>query len=295
MNQNKHNLLTLHQLILKGKETLGAYAKPDAHIDAELLALHVLGYTKLERILNANIQVESQHIKRYNEYIKKRCEGIPLQYIIGEQEFMGLLFYVDPNVLIPRQDTETLVEVLLERSKTTPFKHIIEIGVGSGCISISLAKFLEDVEIVGIDISHKALEIATRNAKANGVDQHIQWIHGDLLTNHQGAEKYDLIVSNPPYISTKEYNALQLDVKAHEPMLALEAGSDGLEFYRKITIQSKEHLAPGGMLAYEIGYNQGKAVADLLKENRFTQIEIIKDLAHKDRIVLGRLEKQDKR
>ena len=170
MNQNKHNLLTLHQLILKGKETLGAHAKPDAHIDAELLALHVLGYTKLERILNANIQVESQHIKRYNEYITKRCEGIPLQYIIGDQEFMGLPFYVDPHVLIPRQDTETLVEVLIERSKMTPFKHIIEIGVGSGCISISLAKFLEDVEIVGIDISPKALEIAKRNAEANGVD-----------------------------------------------------------------------------------------------------------------------------
>lgn len=295
MNQNKHNLLTLHQLILKGKETLGAHAKPDAHIDAELLALHVLGYTKLERILNANIQVESQHIKRYNEYITKRCEGIPLQYIIGDQEFMGLPFYVDPHVLIPRQDTETLVEVLIERSKMTPFKHIIEIGVGSGCISISLAKFLEDVEIVGIDISPKALEIAKRNAEANGVDQHIQWIHGDLLTNYQGPEKYDLIVSNPPYISTKEYNALELDVKEHEPMLALEAGTDGLDFYRRITIQSKEHLAPGGMLAYEIGYNQGEAVADLLKKNRFAQIEIIKDLAHKDRIVLGRLEEQDKR
>lgn len=289
MRRKKNNPLTLHQLIHSGKETLIAHHKADAHIDAELLALYVLGYTKLERILNANKQVEEEDIIRYKGYIDKRSHGIPLQYITNEQEFMGLSFYVDPSVLIPRQDTETLVEVLLERSKQTPFNQIIEIGVGSGCISISLAKFLGDVRITGIDISKEALVIAEKNAKTNQVQDRIKWVHGDTLTGYTGGKNVDLIVSNPPYISTHEYNALDPDVKEREPMLALEGGADGLDFYRKITSQSKEYLTQGGMLAYEIGYNQGEAVMALLEGNGFKQIEIIKDLAHKDRVVLGRL------
>ena len=290
MKAKKNNPLTLHQLIHNGKETLMGQHKADAHIDAELLALHVLGYTKLDRILNANRQVEDEDMIRYNSLIEQRCQGIPLQYITNEQEFMGLSFYVDSDVLIPRQDTETLVEVLIEKSKERPFNRIIEIGVGSGCISISLAKFLQNVKITGIDISKKALIIAERNAKANHVEDCINWIHSDLLMDYKGDKDVDLIVSNPPYITTDDYHALDLDVRGHEPILALEGGLDGLDFYRKITTQSKEYLARGGMLAYEIGYNQGKAVAGLLKENGFTQIEVIKDLAHKDRIVLGRLE-----
>ena len=290
MKVREKNPLTLHQLIHNGKETLAAHHKADAHIDAELLALYVLGCTKLDRILNANKQVEDEDIIRYNGYIEKRCQGVPLQYITNEQEFMGLSFYVDSDVLIPRQDTETLVEVLIEKAREKPFNHIIEIGVGSGCISISLAKYLDGVRITGIDISKKALAIAGKNAKANHVEDRIEWIHSNLLMDYTGQKKIDLIVSNPPYITTDDYHALDLDVKGHEPMLALEGGIDGLDFYRKITTQSKEYLTQGGMLAYEIGYNQGDAVAELLKENGFTQIEIIKDLAHKDRIVLGRLE-----
>lgn len=289
MRRKKNNPLTLHQLIHSGKETLIAHHKADAHIDAELLALYVLGYTKLERILNANKQVEEEDIIRYKGYIDKRSQGIPLQYITNEQEFMGLSFYVDPSVLIPRQDTETLVETLIERYKQTPFNQIIEIGVGSGCISISLAKFLGDVRITGIDISKEALVIAEKNAKTNQVQERIKWVHGDILTGYTGGRNVDLIVSNPPYISTHEYNALDPDVKEREPMLALEGGADGLDFYRKITSQSKEYLTQGGMLAYEIGYNQGESVVALLEESGFTQIEIIKDLAHKDRVVLGRL------
>lgn len=289
MKIRKNNPLTLHQLIHNGKETLLEHHKADAHIDAELLALYVLGYTKLERILNANKQVEDEDITRYKDYIEKRSQGIPLQYITNQQEFMGLSFYVDPSVLIPRQDTETLVETLIERSKQTPFNRMIEIGVGSGCISISLAKFLGDVRITGIDISKEALAIAEKNAKTNQVEDRISWIYGDLLTDYTGDKNMDLIVSNPPYISTDDYNALDADVKEQEPMLALEGGADGLDFYRKITSQSKEYLTQGGMLAYEIGYNQGESVKALLKENGFTQIEIIKDLAHKDRVVLGRL------
>jgi len=281
--------LTLHQLIYNGEEILTAHHKADAFIDAELLALHVLGYTKLERILNANLQVKDKDIALYKHYIKKRCQGIPLQYITNEQEFMGLPFYVDPDVLIPRQDTETLVEVLIEQSKQTPFNRIIEVGVGSGCISISLAKFLDNVTITGIDISTKALKIATKNAKINKVEDQIQWIHGDLLKDYKEGEKVDLIVSNPPYITTKDYHALDAEVKEHEPIIALEGGQDGLDFYRKITAQAKKYLVKGGTLAYEIGYNQGQAVMALLNKEGFIEVETIKDLTGKGRVVLGQI------
>lgn len=281
--------MILHQLIRNGEEVLAAHHKADAAIDAELLALHVLGYTKLQRILNANLEVKQEDVILYRQYIKKRCQGIPLQYIIKEQEFMGLAFYVDPDVLIPRQDTETLVEVLIERAKQKPFHRIIEVGVGSGCISISLAKFLNKVTITGIDISSKALKIAEKNAKTNKVEDYIQWVQGDLLEGYKKDEKVDLIVSNPPYITTEDYHALDPDVKDHEPIIALEGGQDGLDFYRRITIQAKEHLVKGGMLAYEIGYNQGQAVMDLLNQQGFIDIEIIKDLTNKDRVVLGKI------
>ncbi len=283
-------LLTVHQLVKEGYTYLKDCHKQNASIDAELLALHTLGYTKLERILNSNLQVTEQDQKTYKEYILKRCSGIPLQYITNEQEFMGLSFYVDENVLIPRQDTETLVEVLIEKSKKKPFKRIVEVGVGSGCISISLAKFLPHTQITGIDISMKALEIAKKNAKKNQVDNRIQWLYSNLLSDYQSDQQVDLIVSNPPYITSKDCTELESDVKDHEPILALDGGEDGLNFYRKITKQAKRILVQGGMLAYEIGYNQSKDVRNIMVENGFLHIEEIKDLAYKDRIVLGILD-----
>ena len=288
MSQGRKKPLRLHQLIRKGEKILADHYKVDAAIDSELLALHVLGCTRLERILNADLQVKEEDLALYMYYIKKRCQGIPLQYITKEQEFMGLPFYVDPYVLIPRQDTETLVEVIIEKSKQTPFNRIIEIGVGSGCISISLAKYLKGVTITGIDISKNALKIAEKNARINKVEKDIQWVHGNLLKDYKSDQKVDLIVSNPPYIKTEDYHKLDPDIKKHEPIIALEAGQDGLDFYRRITTQARHYLAKGGMLAYEIGYDQGQAVMDLLNKHGFVDLELIKDLAHKDRVVLGR-------
>lgn len=282
----KTKLVIVHELIKEGHERLLSCNKPNPEIEAELLALYVLGYTKLERILNANAQVSKKDEIRYRALISKRCSGVPLQYITKEQEFMGLPFYVNSNVLIPRQDTETLVELLLNKAKQKPFKKIIEIGVGSGCISISLAKFLPDAQITGIDISTKALEIAKKNAKSNQVESRTQWIYGDLLKDYKGGQ-VDLIVSNPPYIRSKDCTMLDENVKDYEPMLALDGGADGLDFYRRITKQSKIHLANGGMLAYEIGYDQSQEVRDIMEMNGFVQIEQIKDLAGRDRVVLG--------
>lgn len=283
----KSKLLTLHELISQGQTKLESCNKADASIDAELMALHILGYTKLERILNAQESISKEDRDTYWDYIEKRCSGVPLQYITNEQEFMGLSFYVDENVLIPRQDTETLVEKLIEKSKKMQFKNIIEVGVGSGCISISLAKFIPGAQIMGIDISPKALEIAKKNWQINKIESPVKWIQGDILNDYPLDGKVDLIVSNPPYITTKDCKELEEDVKDHEPMLALDGGDDGLEFYREITRQARNHLVRGGMLAYEIGYNQGEDVRKIMAENGFVQIEVIKDLACKDRIVLG--------
>lgn len=285
--QTKSKLLTLHELISQGQVRLGLCNKTDANIDAELIALHILGYTKLERILNAQEIISSDDTDTFWNYIAKRCSGVPLQYITNEQEFMGLPFYVDENVLIPRQDTETLVEKLIEISRDKQFKNIIEIGVGSGCISISLAKFMPDAHIVGIDISPHALEIAKKNSRINKVESRIKWIEADILNNYRFDGKVDLIVSNPPYITTKDCSKLEEDVRDYEPMLALDGGEDGLIFYREITKQAKNHLVKGGVLAYEIGYNQGEDVRRIMDENGFEEIEVIKDLVCKDRIVLG--------
>ena len=283
----KSQFLTVHQLVKEGHQALEDSHKANARIDSELLARHVLGYTRLELILNSNLDVSEEDQETYRECISKRGSGIPLQYITNEQEFMGLPFYVDENVLIPRQDTETLVEILIERGKQKPFEKIIEVGVGSGCISISLAKFLPNVEITGIDISTKALDIARRNAKKNQVENRIVWVCGDVLNDYELEKPVDLIVSNPPYITSKDCGELEEDVKGHEPMLALDGGEDGLGFYRKITKQAKNYLTQGGMLAYEIGYNQSKDVSDIMAENGFVAIEEIKDLACRDRIVIG--------
>lgn len=284
----KYNqLLTVHQLVKKGQQALIGCNKGNAMIDGELLALYVLGYTKLDLILNHQLEVSAQDGRRYEELIEKRCSGVPLQYITNEQEFMGLPFYVDENVLIPRQDTETLVETLIGKAAENPMNRIVEVGVGSGCISISLAKFLPQAKIVGIDISAKALEIAKKNAQKNQVGNQINWLQADLLKGYKPDELVDLIVSNPPYISSEDCQGLELDVKEHEPMLALDGGQDGLSFYREITKQAKNYLVQGGMLAYEIGYNQSKDVRHIMEQNGFGQIEEIKDLAGKDRIVIG--------
>ena len=286
-NYPKNQCLTVHQLVKEGRQALKGCYKANANIDSELLAHHVLGYSRLDLILNYGVPVSKEDQEAYMACISKRCSGIPLQYITNEQEFMGLPFYVDENVLIPRQDTETLVEILIERGRQKSFKRIIEVGVGSGCISISLAKFLPGVEVTGIDISTKALEIAKKNAVRNQVENRIKWIYGDVLNNHKLDKPVDLIVSNPPYITSKDCGELEDDVKDHEPMLALDGGEDGLGFYRSITKQAKDYLTQGGMLAYEIGYNQSKDVRNIMAENGFVAIEEIKDLACKDRIVIG--------
>jgi release factor glutamine methyltransferase len=254
--------------------------------EIELLVMHVCGFRKIDLILKSDEKISEGKTLKIKELIKKRLEGTPLQYLLGNQEFMGLNFIVTESVLIPRQDTEILVEEIISRFKEETNLKILDIGTGSGAISISLAKFLRKASIVSLDISKAALVVAKLNAKKNEVEEQITFIESDLFQNLTMDESFDIIVSNPPYIPLKDILELQSEVKDYEPMLALDGGEDGLAFYREITKKSVDYLKKGGLLAYEIGYDQGIDVSKMLKDD-FHHIEIIKDLQKHDRVVLG--------
>ena len=281
--------ITLHELITKGEQILIAYDKPDAKIDARLLMCYLLGCKQLNLILNKDEITSRQLEESYMYLIAKRTQGIPLQYITKTQEFMALDFYVDERVLIPRQDTETLVETVIHIIKKEQIHQVVDIGSGSGCISISLAHYLSDIKITAMDISQGALDITYKNAAFHGVSDRITCIKSDLFSDFTGElNSIDLVISNPPYISKEECETLMQEVNDYEPKLALTDGLDGLSFYRRISNEVKPFLKPNGIIAYEIGYNQAEAVKDILANAGFENIEVIKDLAGKDRVVIAR-------
>lgn len=281
--------LTINELVLKGERILSAYQKQDAKIDARLLAMYLLNWDRTTLLLNAKEKVADHIEESYMYLIAKRGQGIPLQYITKQQAFMGLNFYVDERVLIPRQDTETLVETLINKAKDIPIHKAIEIGVGSGCISVALAKSLVDLYITAIDICEEALHVAEKNCIYNKVQDRVTLLQSNIFENYEGEEaSIDLIVSNPPYISIEECKELMVEVRRFEPRKALTDEGDGLGFYKIITEKASYYLRAGGVLAYEIGYNQANGVVGLFESNGFKDIEVIQDLAHKDRVVIGR-------
>jgi release factor glutamine methyltransferase len=219
--------------------------------------------------------------------IKKRSTKIPLQHITGKQEFMGLDFFVNEHTLIPRQDTEVLVETLIEEAKKYNEKrlNILDICTGSGCIGISIAHFFKESNVCAVDISEDALLVALKNKELNHVEN-INFLKSDLFSSLDN-EKFDIIVSNPPYIRTMEIEKLMEEVKIHEPFIALDGKEDGLYFYREITKKSVKYLKDGSSLMYEIGFDQAKDVSDILVENGFKNIKVIKDLPGHDRVVIG--------
>ena len=285
MNKNK---VTVNGLIAQGRDILKAYEKADAEIDARLLAMYLLECNRAELILNGNKEVADHIRESYLYMIAKRAQGIPLQYITKNQEFMGLPFYVDERVLIPRQDTEVLVETVMEYAKQTHFENALEVGVGSGCISISLTHYIAELKVTAIDICESALAVANKNATINKVSEQITFLQSDVFEKYEGKEEsLDLIVSNPPYITQEECKQLMVEVRAYEPLKALTDGGDGLYFYRKITAEGKKYLKSKGVLAYEIGYLQGEAVYAILRNEGFENIRVIKDLQGHDRVVIG--------
>lgn len=254
--------------------------------EAKYLLKYLLKKDDVFFITDLNYELTDDEINEYEKLINKRCSHVPFSYITGIKEFMGLDFYVDEETLIPRPETEIIVEYMIEHFKAIPM-DILEIGVGSGCISISIAKCLENVNILGVDINEKALVTANKNIKEHNVQDRVKFIKSDIYENVEG--KFDIIISNPPYIRKDIIDTLEDDVKKYEPILALDGGEDGLYFYREIINNASKYLNEGGHIIFEIGYDQGEEVKDLLIQNNFADIEIIKDLAGFDRTVAGRL------
>ena len=278
--------------ILKyGKEQLIAENMADGDTDAFILFEYVFGMNRTEYILNSRKKCSDRElIKKYIEVIDKRKKHIPVQHITGVQEFMGYEFKVDEHTLIPRQDTEVLVENVIKALKDKKNPVIMDMCTGSGCIAISLGLLIKGSRIMAIDISEEALKVAREHAHKHqtaNVSFLKSNIFNDIENRQSEKNKYDCIVSNPPYIKTDDIEGLMDEVKLHEPVRALDGYDDGLYFYREITKQAAGYLKDRGLLAYEIGYDQGKEVSDIMRENGFTDIAIIKDLAGLDRVVTG--------
>lgn len=252
-------------------------------LNAELIISHVLEYTRLELYVHFEESVSDEHRVEIKNLLLRRAKGEPLQYVLGETEFYGFRMFVTPEVLIPRPETEYLVEKIVKEHSSIP--SILEIGSGSGCISIALKKNFPEAEITSVDISDEALKIAQKNAEENEVE--INFIESDIFQNIEG--KFKVIVSNPPYIPDYEYKELSSEILEFEPKLALEADDDGLFFYKKIIRESPEYLLPGGYLYFEIGYNQGKRIKEFAKSNGFGEIEIVNDLNGFERIIKAKL------
>ena len=274
--------MTYREAIETGTRILQKENIADAKIDAWYLLQMACKIDRNFYYLHEEDELTAEQQSEYESTVHKRAEHVPLQYIIGEQEFMGLKFKVNSNVLIPRQDTETLVEEALR--VVEPGMRVLDLCTGSGCIIISLAKNVADISCTGSDISKQALLVAKENAIANEVE--VEWERSDLFENISGT--FDLIVSNPPYIPTGEIPGLMPEVRDFEPVDALDGKEDGLYFYRIITEKSPEYLTSDGYLYFEIGYDQGEAVSAMMRQCGYTQVEVIKDLAGNDRVVKGR-------
>lgn len=250
----------------------------DAELDAWYLLSHVTGLTRAEFFMKGDELMSEEQENQYEELLARRTSHEPLQYIIGTQEFMGLSFVVRDGVLIPRQETELLVEEALPLSEG---KRVLDMCTGSGCIIVSIAKLGNPAKAVGVDVSEQALVVAKENATR--LDVQAEFVQSNLFEQVEG--QFDVIVSNPPYIASNVIPELMPEVREYEPMLALDGKEDGLFFYRTIISQAKEHLAEGGTILFEIGHDQGETVAELLEQAGYQDIVVKKDYAGLDRIV----------
>ena len=279
-------ILTLQMIYKEGAETLEHAGIPDAKLDAWYLLEYVTGISRASYFGDPKREVPKEQAESYREVILRRAGHIPLQHITGEQEFMGYTFLVNPDVLIPRQDTETLTEEALKF--TEPGMKVLDLCTGSGCILISLMKKCHGLTGTGCDISEKALKMARENGRRLQVEA--SWIQSDLF--EQISERFDLIVSNPPYIRTGVIEELQEEVRLHDPWIALDGKKDGLYFYRRIIAESTGYIRDNGALMFEIGHDQAEDVVRLMEEAGYTQIRVKKDLAGLDRVVTGRYNKR---
>lgn len=288
----KQKTLTLKQLYKVGTVKLAEEGIEEFSLDAWYLLEYVTGVSKAMYFAEPERAVSEENADRYIDCIRQRAAHIPLQHIIGEQEFMGYPFYVNEHVLIPRQDTETLVEEAIQVMR--PKMKILDMCTGSGCIVLSILKmcrekyYMTELQGIGADVSEEALKVARENGRRLEVP--VTWIQSDLFAKIPEEEKYDVIVSNPPYIETAVIDTLQEEVRLHDPYIALDGKEDGLYFYRRIISEAGKYLKPQGKLMFEIGCDQAEAVEELMKNAGYEQITVKKDLAGLDRVVYGTLQ-----
>lgn len=263
----------------KGKSELEASGIADADTDAELLLMNVCHTERGGRFSHPECELSEDEERLYLDMISKRAARVPLQHLTGIQCFMGMEFEVNENVLVPRPDTEILVEEVMKDGAAGA--SILDLCTGSGCIILSLLKYVNESSGTGTDISEAALEIAGRNAEKNGI--HARFMRSDLFEAVEG--KYDVITSNPPYIRSRDIEGLMPEVRDHDPRLALDGGEDGLGFYRRIVKDAPAYLNPAGRIYLEIGYDQGEQVKEMFMDRGFKDAEIIKDYSGLPRVV----------
>lgn len=264
-----------------GMEQLESYTS-DARTDIYLLTERFLSFNRNDLLLHSEEAIDDSLYNEYKEAVWKRCLGVPVQYLTGKANFMGIDFNVNEHVLIPRFDTEILVEEVMKLGLS--HMKLLDMCTGSGCILLSLLKFAHECTGVGVDVSPEALEVARGNAKMLGIEA--EWIESDMFDSVP-VERFDVIVSNPPYIRRADCENLMTEVKDYEPRIALDGGEDGLDYYRVLVSRAVDYLGSEGRLFMEIGYDQGEMVVSLMKEQGFTEVRIVKDYAGNDRVVTG--------
>jgi release factor glutamine methyltransferase len=283
-------MLTVLESIKLSTEFLTNKGIESPRINAELMLANILNCKRLDLYLSFERPLNDEETNLYREFIRRRSKFEPLQYILGSVEFYGLEFKVNKSVLIPRPETEILVETILKSVEKDSALNILDIGTGSGIIAISLAKNLPASSITAIDSSDSALVIAKENAELNGVEKQIKFKSSDIITNEVDlGYPFDIVVSNPPYISMEDYKDLAPELRLYEPQIALTDNFDGLNFYRTITGKSKTLLNKGGKLFFELGQGQSKKVSDILQQANFSNIVIKKDYQNIDRVISGEL------
>lgn len=277
------DLIAKGMALIEGKE----YSNP--RLESILVLSHLLNVDKSYIYVYGDKEVEKSIRLKFLDIMEKRAEGNPLQYLLNGEEFMGLSFYVEEGVLIPRPDTEILVEFIIDFINRNQIISVLDVGVGSGAISLSIAEYCPTTRVYGIDIEDIAIKVSNLNKEKLKI-KNASFFKGDLfaaLEDNNIEEKFQIIVSNPPYIRTSDIEGLQIEVKNHEPLTALDGGEDGLDFYRRISKEARDFLMPKAMLVFEIGYDQGNQVMDILNGEAYRDITILKDYQGHDRVVYG--------
>lgn len=283
---------TVGWLLQSAAETLATAGVDTPILDAEVILSRAIGCSRVDLLSHPGLVPSDKAIEKFMQGVDRRTEREPLAYIIGEREFYGICFEVDRSVLVPRPETEVLVDTAIQFLRNLRCPAVADIGVGSGAVAVSIAKNVPDAVVYGTDLSASALEVARRNAELAGVQERMHFLEGDLYAPLDDMS-FDLIVSNPPYIPTGEIDSLEPEIAKYEPREALDGGPDGMDCHRRLTSAAPEYLKCGGALALEVGAGQSSAVGELFRANGFKDVRAVPDYGGIERVVFGELADED--